>query len=166
MAAMTQDGHLVRYGTPEGHQLTPAPVTAASQLYKGEVALLRSGYLVNAASPQSTDVIVGMIGDVAGGTTVPTAPGILGGTANGSVWVNCETGTFVFQNGTGADVIAEANAGQTCYYSGENAAGPIAALTSGGNTRPQLGVIVPFDPGLPFQQGQVIVKLLNLGGGV
>jgi hypothetical protein len=162
--ALTNDCHLVRYGVPK--QLVAAPVTANAQLYSGAVALLRSGYLINAASPQSTDTIVGMVGDPAGGTYVKTGPGILGGSTNGSVWVNCETGAFAFQNGTGADALAESDAGATVYYQGENSSGPIAAKTNGGSTRPVLGTLLPIDPTFPLQQGQLAVKLTGVAGGL
>lgn len=164
--ALTKDAHLVRYGTPSGHQLIPAPVKAAEQLYSGAVALLRSGYLVNAATPQATDVIMGMVGDPAGGTYVKTGPGILGGSSDGEVWVNCETGSFAFVNGTGADALTEADAGATVYYGGETSSGPIAAKTSGGSSRPTLGKLLPIDPTFPLQQGQVPVQLATPAGGV
>lgn len=164
--ALTTDCHLVRYGTPDGHQLIPAPVTAASQLYSGAVALMRAGYLINAASPQSTDVIMGMVGDPAGGTYVKTGPGILGASPSGTTWVNCETGSFAFQNGTGADALAETDAGATVYYQGENSAGPIVAKTNGGSTRPVLGTMLPIDPTFPLQQGQIVVKLATPAGGI
>lgn len=164
--ALTQDCHLVRYGVPDGHQLVAAPVKAAAQLYHGAVGLLRSGFLINAASPASTDIIVGMVQQTTGSSPPETGPGILGGTNDGDIWVDCATGTFGFQSGTGSDAITEANAGQLVYYQGENSAGPIAAATSGGGTRPQLGYVVPIDPTMPLQQAQVFVKLLNLAGGV
>lgn len=164
--ALTTDCHLVRYGTPDGHQLIPAPVTAAAQLYSGAVALMRSGYLINAASPQATDKIMGMVGDPAGGTYVKTGPGILGGSTNGAVWVNCETGSFLFQNGTGADALTEADAGATVYYQGENSAGPIVAKTDGSASRPALGTMLPIDPTFPLQQGQIAVKLVTPAGGI
>lgn len=152
--AMTKDGQTYRYGTPDDSQLEAYGVGANQQLYNGEVALVSgsgavtAGYLKNGASFGSADIVVGMVGEGAGGTQVSTGPGILGGSTDGSVWVNVETGAFLFQSGSGADQLSAATNGKTVYYGGENSTGPLAMATSSGGTRPALGIQLPQDPGL------------------
>lgn len=154
MAGLTQDTLVVRFGAGDNSQPVAYPVGATQQLYYGEVALISgsgavtTGYLKNAATPGSADTVVGMIGDPAGGTFVETGTGILGGSTDGAVWDNVQTGAFFFQSGTGADALSEATAGKTVYYGGENSSGPLAMATSGTSTRPVLGVQCPQDPGI------------------
>jgi hypothetical protein len=152
--ALTTDTLVVRYGAGDDDQPVAWPVGATQQLYYGAVALLSgsgavtTGYLKNAASPGSADLVVGMVGDPAGGTLVQTGPGILGGASDGAVWDNVKTGAFFFQSGTGSDQLSEATAGKTVYYGGENSSGPLAMATSASSTRPVLGVQLPQDPGI------------------
>ena len=145
MSGLTHDTHLVPYGT-EFTQVA-YPVGANQQLYVGEVALLRGGVLINAATPASTDIVVGMIGEPAGGTTVQTGPGILGGTTDGAVWVDVQCGSFFIQGGSGADTLSTATNATTVYLGPENANGPVADATGSG-TRPVLGIQLPQDPGI------------------
>lgn len=153
--ALTGDTLVTRYGVPGDHDQPVAyPVGATQQLYYGAVALMSgsgavtTGYLKNAGSPGSADVVVGMVGPPAGGTLAQTGPGILGAAADGAVWDEVQTGAFFFQSGTGSDQLSEATAGKTVYYSGENSSGPIACATSATSTRPVLGVQLPQDPGI------------------
>jgi hypothetical protein len=151
MAGLTQDIHVYEYGVPG--QPTAAGVGANQQLYIGSVALLSgsgsvtAGYLKNAASPGTADIVLGMLAEPAGGTYVQTGPGILGGTTDGAVWANVQPGSFYFQSGTSSDALTAATNGKTVYYGGENANGPIACATSASNTRPVLGIQLPQDPG-------------------
>lgn len=151
MSGLTQDVHVVPYGAEGG--LVAYPVGANQQLYIGEVALVSGGgavtkgYLKNAASPGSTDIVVGMIGEPAGGTAVQTGPGVLGGTTDGAVWIDVQTGCFFVQGGSGGDALSAASNGQTVYLGPENASGPVADATGAG-TRPVLGVQLPQDPGI------------------
>lgn len=153
--ALTKDCHTVEYGIPDGNggQLVAYPVGANQQLYSGAVALLSgsgsvtTGYLKNAASPGSADLVLGIIGDVAGGTAVETAPGILGGSTDGAVWVNVRTGAYFVQNNTGGAAVTVANVGKNVYYSGETSSGPQLA-SSGSGTLPVLGILFPQDPGI------------------
>jgi hypothetical protein len=145
-------GAVIRYGV-EASSPTSYGVGASQTLYYGEVALMSGsgsttyGYLKNAASPGSADVVVGMVGDPAGGTYVETGSGIVGSSADGGVWVNVQTGAFMFQSGTGSDLLSAATNGKTVYYGGENSSGPIACATSATSTRPVLGIQLPQDPG-------------------
>src|SRR6185312_14718528 len=142
MSGMTGPVPVVRYGSGDNDQPTSFGVGASQTLYYGEVALMSgsgsttTGYLKNAATPGSADVVVGMVGDPAGGTYVETGTGIVGGTTDGAVWANVQTGAFFFQSGTGSDQLSAATNGKTVYYGGENASGPIACATSATSTRP------------------------------
>lgn len=148
--ALTHDVHTTRYGTPDGHQETAWPLAANVTVYSGAVALLdgATGLLKSAATTSSTDIVLGIIDAPSGGTAVQTGPGITGGSTDGAVWVNVQTGSFFLQSGTGADQLSETTAGKTCYYGGENSSGGLACATSGSGTRPQLGIQFAQDPGI------------------
>lgn len=154
--ALSSDVKLVRVGAEGLHEPIAAPLKANVTVYSGSIALLDStGNLKNASSPASTDTIVGMIGNPTGGTYVKTGPGIVGGSTDGAVWVDCLTGTFVLASGTGADELDETTANHTVYVVDEVTVG----ATNGSNTRPVAGVQLPIDPTLPA--GFVAVKLAN-----
>ena len=159
--ALTADIKIVRYGTP-GNATQPAnqPVTANAQLYRGAIALTRSGYCVEATSPQSTDVCWGLYEEYGPGFA-DTIPGILGGSTNGAVTVEIATGAFYLQNGTAGDLIGQANVGALCYVINENTVG----LTSNGGTRPVAGAILSVQQP-PNTTGMVAVKMgTNKGAG-
>lgn len=138
MAALTADVKIIRYGTPgNSTQPTNQGLTANVTVYRGSIATTRSGYLVPATSPQSTDIVWGLISDVGPGF-VDSGPGITGGTTNGGVTVEIETGSFFLAAGTGSDAITQANVGATCYVINETTVG----LTNGSNTRPVAGTIL------------------------
>jgi hypothetical protein len=155
--ALTTDVHTIEYGVPDGGeaQLVAYPVASGAQLYSGAVALLSGGtgatkgYLKNGnLSVSATDVVVGVIGEPAGGTFVATGPGIKGGATDGAVWVNVRTGAFFLQSASGADQLSATTNAATVYYAGENNSGGLAAATSASSTRPVLGVQLPQDPGI------------------
>ena len=172
MSGLTNDIKSYEYGT-DG-KLTSYGIGANQQLYENAVALVSGsgsvtvGYLKNAASPGSSDLVAGLVSAPAGGTTVATGPGILGGSTDGAVWANVNTGTFLFQSGSGSDQLSATTNGKTVYYGGENTYGPIACATSSGSTRPTLGIQLPQDPGLAgnFSPGSNYwpVKLNVIGG--
>jgi hypothetical protein len=153
MSGLARDCKIIRYGSGDDCQPLAYPIGASEQLYSGEVALVSgsgsvtTGYLKNATTPGSADVVVGMVGDATGGA-YSVAPGLPTSTTDGGVWAEVLTGTFFFQSGTGSDLLSAATNGLTVYYGGENSNGPIACATSASNTRPILGVQVPQDPGI------------------
>lgn len=161
MAGLTSDTQVYRYGTEDGDQPVAYPVGSAQTVYYGGVALVSgsgsvtTGYLKNAATAGSADLVVGMIDDPAGGTYVKTQAGITGTSTNGGVWVNVMRGAFYFQSGTGSNALTEANVGLTVYYGGENSAGPIANATGAG-TSPILGILLPQDPAIGAATGAFI----------
>lgn len=158
--ALTADVIAVRYGTP-GNSTQPVNLglTANATVYRGSIATTRAGFLVAASAPQSTDLVWGIIAN-AGPGAADTGAGVAGGTTNGGVTVEIDTGSFFFASGTGADAIAAANVGALCYVINETTVG----LTNGGATRPIAGVIEAVDATEINALGPVAVKLGNLGG--
>jgi hypothetical protein len=153
MTGLANDIKLIRYGSGDDDQPLAYPIGASQQLYSGAVALVSgsgavtTGYLKNASSPGSSDLVVGMVGDATGGA-FSTGPGLPTSTTDGGVQAEVLTGAFFFQSGTGSDLLSAATNGKTVYYGGENSNGPIACATNGGSTRPTLGIQVPQDPGI------------------
>lgn len=153
MAGLTRDCKTIRYGSGDGKQPLAYPIGASQQLYSGAVALLSgsgsvtTGYLKNAETPGSADVVVGMI-DSASAGDASVSPGLPTSTADGGVWAEVLTGAFFFQSGTGSDLLSAATNGLQVYYGGEDANGPIACATSASSTRPVLGIQLPQDPGI------------------
>lgn len=151
MAGMTGPVKKIRYGI-KGEQFAQG-VGASQTLYPGEVALqsgsgaVTSGFLKNAATPGSADIVVGMLGEPTGGAYM-LGQSITAGTVDGELQMEVLTGTFFFQSGTGADELSEATNNKTVYYGGENETGPIACATSASSTRPVLGTQRPQDPGI------------------
>ena len=110
-------------------ELVAWPVQATAQLYRGTVAL-----------------VAGIVDFPAGGTALDTGSGIVGGAADGDVYVDVKTGTVLVQSGTGADALSATTNGKTVYYHGTNASGPIADATAG--SKPVFGIQLPQDPSL------------------
>lgn len=154
MSGLTKDTKLIQYGSGDGNQPESYPVGANQQLYSGAVALVSgsgsttAGYLKNAATPGTSDYVVGMLGEPEGGVfgVGPCFP--VAGTTDGSLWAQVRTGSFFFQSGTGSDLLSATTNGKTVYYGGENATGPIACAVVGTPARPVLGTQLPQDPGI------------------
>jgi hypothetical protein len=142
--AVTTDQKIIQY-EQEGVQLpdTEQPATAATQFYRGTIALLRSGYCVEATSPTSTDICLGLYNDVGVASNLAVqGPGFLSPTgADGQVNMRIRRGTFYLASSTGGDAITQANVGAACYVYNEIT----VALTSGSSTRPQAGIIRNID---------------------
>jgi hypothetical protein len=164
MAALTADIHQIRLGTPgNASQPVNQGLKANATVYRGSIAVTRSGYLVPATTPQSSDICWGII-DQAGPGTIDSGPGITGGTADGIITVDIATGSFWLAAGTGTDAIAQANVGATCYVMNETTVG----LTSAGS-RPAAGIILAvagtnagnFAAVAPINSGMVAVKMGN-----
>lgn len=173
MAGLTGDIITYEYGVGVSAELVAYPVGATQQLYAGAVALISGsgatsvGYLKNAAVAGQLDLVAGIVGEPAGGTYVKTGPGVLGGSADGVVWVDVRPGAHFIQGGSGADTLTAANNGKTVWYGGENSSGPIACATNTGG-RPTLGIQLPQDPGIAagFTPGAGYwpIKLNTIGG--
>jgi hypothetical protein len=153
MTALANDVKIVRYGSGDSAQPEAYPIGANQQLYSGDVALVSgsgsttAGYLKATGTVGTADIVVGMVGDATGGA-YSTGPGLPTNSADGGVWAEVLTGAFFFQSGTGGDTLSAATNGQTVYYGGSNANGPIACATNGSGANPVLGVQVPQDPGI------------------
>ncbi len=168
--ALTSDIAVYRYGTPSIHQPIEYPIgkgASGQTLYRNSVALLSGGttvtqgYLKNAASPATNDIVVGLVGDYGPSCGQPnTVPGLGGtvlNTADGVLTANVETGTFLLLSGTSSDAITVTNVGETCYLINENTVG---ATNPGGNTRCAAGLVVQVpatDASIPT--GYVAVQL-------
>lgn len=157
---VTSDQLYRRVGAEGVHEPIAAGVKATVTVYRNTIALLASSgrYLKNADTPAATDIVIGMIGDVAGGTAANSGQGITGGSTDGAVIVNCYTGSFLLASGTGADALTEANAGSNVYVVDSITVG----ATDGGGTRPVAGQMLPNDVTTPT--GYVAVKLSGAAG--
>lgn len=158
--AVTQDQLPRRVGSEGVHQPIAAGLGATVTVYRNTIALLdgTTKFLKNASSPAATDIVIGMIGEIAGGTASQTGPGITGTSTSGAVLINCETGTFLLASGTGADALVAADAGATVYVVDEVTVGK----TNGGSSRPTAGTMLPITPDMP--SGFVPVKLNGVAG--
>lgn len=159
--SVTKDQLYRRVGAEGVHQPVAAPLAAGVTVYRNTVAVLTAatGNLKNADTALiATDRVIGMIGDAAGGTAATTGPGITGGTNAGDVIVDCETGTFLLANGTGADALDETYAGKDVYLVDSITVG----ATTGGATRPVAGQMLPIDVTTP--SGYVAVNLTGVAG--
>lgn len=158
--ALSADVKTTRYGTADGHQPLNKGLEASTTIYRGSVAIINGtggnkGYMANPATPESTDIVLGMVSS-AGPGTANTGPGITGGSTNGAVLVNIATGSFILASGTGADALSVATNGATVYLVNETTVG----ATNGGSSRPAAGVQLSCntdDPSIP--SGYVAVKL-------
>lgn len=150
---LTQDIPTHRFGTP-GNSTQPIAkgIKAAATVYRGSIAVTRSGYLVAGSSPQTTDVCWGII-DKAGAGTADTGPGITGGTTDGGVTAEISTGSFWVNAGTGVDALTVANEGGVVYMINETTVG----ATSQG-TRPACGILEQAASSLNVLAGMVAVK--------
>ena len=148
--ALTSDIAVYRYGTPSIHQPIEYPIgkgASGQTLYRNSVALISGGttvtqgYLKNAASPISGDIVVGLVGDYGPScgqaNTVPGLGGTVLNTADGVLTANVETGTFLLLSGTSTDALTVTNVGTQVYLINENTVG----ATSNG-TRPIAGLLV------------------------
>jgi hypothetical protein len=151
MAGVTTDIKTFEYGVPD-QTLVAYGIAANQQLYSGAIALVSgsgastTGYLKNAATPGSSDLVAGIVDSYAGGCAVSTSPGLLGGSTDNALQANVRTGTFFVQN-SALNPVSVTQVGKTVYYQGENASGPIVSSSSVGGTLPSMGILLPQDPG-------------------
>lgn len=159
--ALTKDIHPIRYGAPgNSTQPTTQPLGANAKVYRGSFAATRSGYLQPMLTPQSTDIVWGLIEGVdetcsQSSGVIDGQPGITGGSTDGEVSCLISTGTFWVPNGTGADALAQADVGATVYVVDEKTVGK----TNGSNTRPVAGILIKASDPLNVLSGLVAVKV-------
>jgi hypothetical protein len=146
MTALLKDRKTDEYGTPDNDQpLTLSfPVAASTTIYGGAmVATNASGDAV----PVTASTALKIWGRCEAQVVNTVAAGF--GTA-GDLQVKVRRGTFLFNNGTGANAIAAANVGDLCYASDDN----IVNLTDGAGLWPCAGVIYKVMP-----DGQIAVAI-------
>ena len=148
--ALTSDVQKYRYGNVVDHQPIEYPIGLGSggqTLYRGSVALISGGvtvtkgYLKNAATPASADVVVGILDNYGPSCgQADTGPGMGGSvlnTGDGVLTANVCPGTFLLQGGSGADALTVTNIQQPVYLINETTVG---ATGTGG--RPVAGMLV------------------------
>lgn len=167
--ALTSDIQTPQYGSPAIHQPIEYPIgkgASGQTLYRGSVALLSGGttvtqgYLKNAATPATNDIVVGIIdgyGPSCG--QVDDVPGLGGATLNtadGVLTATVKPGTWLLLAGTGTDALTVTNIQQSVYLINENTVG----ATNGSTSRPVAGLLVQVpatDASIPT--GYVAVQL-------
>ena len=157
--ALSADIKIIRYGVVDAHPPLTKGLTAASTVYRGSVATTRSGYLVAPSTPQSGDIVWGLVANGGPGIS-DTGPGILGASPSGTTPVEIATGDFLLAGGTGSDALTVTNEGAVVYLINETTVG----ATNGGSTRPVAGLLVATptsDPTIPT--GFVAVTLGTTG---
>lgn len=152
--ALSADIKTVRFGTP-GNSTQPVnqPLKGSATVYRGSVAITRSGYVVAATSPASaTDIVWGIV-EKYGPGKADTGPGITDTSGvDGAVTVEIATGTFFLASDTGGGAITQADVGKTCYLLDEKT----VTLTAG--SLPVAGVVEAYDTSITAP-GPVAVKL-------
>lgn len=151
----TQDLNILRFGTPDGHQPQYQPIQSAVSLYIGQVAVTRSGYLIQPdTAVQSTDIVWGLINGQLDSQEAVNSP-LAGGTAAGLHTAGIDTGTFYLTPGTNSDALTQADVGATVYLIDGNTVGK----TDGGAARPVAGKLASIGAGQ--YTGLVAVTLGN-----
>lgn len=151
----TQDLNILRYGTADGHQPQAQPQQSATSIYIGQLAITRSGYLIQPDTlVQSTDTVWGVINGQQDSQHTIASP-MVGGTTAGLHILGIDTGSFWFTPGTSSDALTQADVGATVYAIDGNQVGK----TDGGAARPKAGVLEAIGAG-PYT-GLVAVKVGN-----
>jgi hypothetical protein len=141
--ALTADVISVRYGSPDGHQPLNYGIKASTTVYRGQIAILKSGVLI-ATPDATTNVVVGVV-DKAGPGTANSGPGIAGGSTDGAVTAEIQTGAFFFACSTSSDALTVADIGSTVYVYDQ----VTVAKTDGSSSRPVAGKLVQIDTTQP-----------------
>jgi hypothetical protein len=154
MTALTQDRKTDRVN-PEDSSfpllLTPTPVEANTNVFAGAMVAYNSAGNIVPAS-----VIAGL--RIVGRAEFDALNNP--GTA-GLQQVMVRPGAYYYNNGTGGDVIANANIGQPCYASDDNTVN----LTDGGVFRPVAGTILGLNPNGNGQVGVLLGYMWPGAGG-
>ena len=161
--ALTGDVKVIRDGTPgNASQPVNQPVKALQTIYRGSVAITRSGYAYPATSPQSSDVVWGIV-DKYGPGFADTAPGIVGGATDGAVTMEIATGSFFLANVStnASDIATQASVGLPVYLVDETH----FSMWNDNGLRPLAGVLNRIEPFMSAQYGLFSVKLGAQAGG-
>lgn len=126
-----------RFGTPDqAPPIMAQPMDANVKVYAGTVAITRAGYVNPSDSPQSTDVVWGIVDKQTDNTT-----GSFYGGAQGAVTCPIDRGDFWLAYGTAGDAFAQSDVGATAYLKDA----VTVAKSSSGGTRPVAGVVLAVD---------------------
>lgn len=137
MANLTQDVTIVGLGDlGDANQPNNLNLKAATTVYRGSIALTRSGVAVaaqNSGLSSATDIVWGLYEKAGPGTTNFWGPGITGGSVDGAVTVEVRTGTFFLASSTGGGALGPTTLGKTVYVYDEvtvtaTSGGPIAGV--------------------------------------
>jgi hypothetical protein len=172
--ALTTDINKIAYGGAVDHQPIEYKIgkgASGQTLYRGSVALISGGttvtqgYLKSAASPATSDIVVGILDDYGPScgqaNLVPGMGGTVLNTADGVLTANVRPGTWLLKAGTGSDAMTITNIQQTVYLIDEQTVG----ATSASSTRPAAGLLVQVpgtDASIPT--GYVAVQLGTQNG--
>jgi hypothetical protein len=141
--ATTQDLNILRYGVADGHQPQSQPLQSAVSVYIGQLAITRSGYLIQPdTSVASTDIAWGVINGQDNSQHTISSP-IAGGTVAGLHILGIDTGSFYFSVGLSSDALTQADVGATVYAIDGNTVGK----TDGGAARPVAGKLASIGVG-------------------
>jgi hypothetical protein len=158
MAALIADIPVEGWGN-EGDRVN-LNLKAATTVYRGSIALTRSGIAVPAinANLLSTDVVWGLH-EGAGPGTANTGPGVTGGSVDGAVTVEVLTGSYFLASSSGADLLGPTTIGKTVYVYDEQT---VAATAGAG--RPVAGVHRYTDTTRTGAPGPYAIKLSSNTG--
>ncbi len=155
--ALTGDIKIIRDGVPgNASQPVNQPVKANQTVYRGSVAITRSGYMYPATAPLSTDVVWGIV-DKYGPGIADTGPGIVGGATDGAVTCEIATGSFFLANvsTTSPDTATQASVGLPIYLVDESH----FSMWNDNGLRPIAGVLNRIEPFMSTTYGLYSVKL-------
>ena len=155
--ALTGDIQIYEDGIPgNASQPVNQPVKANVTVYRGSFATTRSGYLVPATSPQSSDICWGVINKYGPGFA-DVSPGIVGGATDGAVTAEILTGSFFFANTstTASDTVTQASVGLPIYIVNETN----FSMWDGNKVRPLGGALNRIDSFMFNLYGLYSVKL-------
>jgi hypothetical protein len=111
------------------------PQKASTKIYQGALVVLNAGY----AAPGST--ATGLIAAGVAMLNPNTGVSDTTGLADGAVTIRVRQGVFKFLNGTGGDVIAQADVGKYCYIIDDQT----VAKSSNSSARSKAGIIIAVE---------------------
>ena len=130
MTALTAVRNTKKWGSDAFPETISLKVAAGVKIFKGSLVCIAAGF----AAPGSTSANVIAIGRAE--ATVDNTSGLAG-----ALNIDVRRGLFNWANSTGADLITQANVGQTAFVVDDQT----VALTNAGGTRAKAGLILYVD---------------------
>jgi len=143
MAALDRERKTPKYSEKTVVDLLYLPVRGGAKLYLGALVVLAAGFVTPGTS--ATGLIAIGIAEY----TVDNSTG-----KDGDKYVQIRQGTFKFANGTGVDVIAQADVGKDCFIVDDQT----VAKADGGGVRSRAGKIMGLE-----DEGRFVWVQLGLG---